>query len=56
MQWKKIHIVIFSVLLTILSIPTIVRSADVDDLKASTEQLIAALNKRDLDSLVPLCA
>jgi len=38
------------VLITSLFTPAAVRGADVDDLKATFEQGIAALNKRDLDA------
>lgn len=47
------RILLVGVLLAGLGIPSIVRSAVVDDLKASVEQLIGALNKRDLDAWSP---
>ena len=42
--------VLMFVLITSLFTPAAVRGADVDDLKATFEQGIAALNKRDLDA------
>ena len=42
------------VLLTTLWIPSVVRSAEVDNLKATAERLIAALNKGDLDTWATL--
>jgi len=42
------------VLLTVLCIPSIIRSAEIDDLKAIAERLIAALNKGDLDTWATL--
>jgi ketosteroid isomerase-like protein len=40
-------------LLVMLSNPSVGRGAEVDDLKATVEQLIGALNKRDLDAWSP---
>jgi len=42
------------VLLTALWIPAVGRGAEVDDLKATSERLIAALNKADLDTWATL--
>ena len=47
------RVMLACVLLTGLGMPSIVRSAEVDELKASVEQLIGALNKRDLDAWSP---
>jgi ketosteroid isomerase-like protein len=40
-------------LLVMLSSPSVGRGAEVDELKATVEQLIGALNKRDLDAWSP---
>jgi ketosteroid isomerase-like protein len=45
---------VLCVLFTTLWIPTAGRGAEVDDLKATAERLIAALNKGDLDTWAPL--
>jgi ketosteroid isomerase-like protein len=41
-------------LLTMLWIPSVVRSAEIDDLKTTAERLIGALNKGDLDTWATL--
>jgi len=48
------RVVLLSILLTELGVPSLVRSADVDDLKATAEGLIGALNKGDLDTWATL--
>lgn len=47
------RLTVICVLFAVLGVPSIVRSAEVDELKASVEQLIGALNKRDLDAWSP---
>jgi ketosteroid isomerase-like protein len=49
---SKQAILVFG-LLTALCIPSISRGAEVDELKTTVEQLIGALNKRDLDAWSP---
>ena len=53
MNWLGKQTMFLCGLLVALSIPSIVHSAEVDELKASVEQLIGALNKRDLDAWSP---
>lgn len=48
------HFVCFVIVLVLVSIPAIGRGADVDELKTSVDQLIGALNKKDLDAWSPL--
>jgi ketosteroid isomerase-like protein len=55
MRWKNNRALIIRALLTtLLSMPVLVHSAEVDDLKTTAEQLIAALNKGDLDTWATL--
>lgn len=54
MQWGKNRALIILALLTTLSSPVIVHSAETDDLKATAEKLIASLNKGDLDTWATL--
>lgn len=48
------RVVLACVLLAALCVPSVGRGAEVDDLKATAEGLIAALNKGDLDTWAPL--
>lgn len=48
------RMILICVLLAGLGIPSIVRSTEINDLKATAEQFIAALNKGDLDTWAPL--
>lgn len=50
MQGGTKRAMLICALLTTLSTPRIVRGAEINDLKATAEQLIAALNKGDLDT------
>ncbi|MEK7201876.1 MAG: nuclear transport factor 2 family protein [Patescibacteria group bacterium] len=50
MIWGYKHAVLIFALAAVVAAPSVARSADVDDLKATFEQEIAALNKRDLDA------
>ena len=54
MRWLNKQRVYIYALLIVLGVPGIGYSAEVDDLKLSIEQLIGALNKRDLDAWAPL--
>jgi len=54
MSWMSRRVRMVCGLLVLLSIPSVGRGAEVDELKATVEQLIGALNKRDLDAWSPL--
>jgi len=54
MSWIGRQAMFLCVLLTALWIPAVGRGAEVDDLKATSERLIAALNKADLDTWATL--
>jgi ketosteroid isomerase-like protein len=54
MPWSNKPLVYLFIVLATWSIPAIGRGADVDELKTAVEQLIGALNKKDLDAWSPL--
>lgn len=54
MPWFKKPLGCFCAVLVTLSIASVGRGVETDELKTSVEQLIGALNKKDLDAWSPL--
>ena len=53
MPWLIKHLVSLVIVLVTVSVPAIRRGADIDELKTAVEQLIGALNKKNLDAWSP---